>query len=398
MGIYKVGADGKSPSGLKVGDLSVTGGGTYRITGVNPDGSYTSEMFDPLVNTSNYKGNYDTISSGSSQNENYSWNNGGNSSSAMDIELPEYQEVDTSYYEDKINDLLDQLANSQYTPINPEEYTKDVMTYEEAYDLAKSIIEPQYASTYRDATNAVAQNLDRAGIYNSLYGQSLMQNEQNRINEDMNARLGELATTMQGQERDYALQLLNAAINENQFGSNYNQNALTAAANTALSMIDNLVARANNINDFNYKSASLQLQRSAQALEEQYMNGQITQMELENKLLALQAEAQELDNKISAYEVGGSGGSGSGNGSRYVYNQDDTKPPQGNDMTTGEKVVDVYNEFGGVVDSHNDIRDYNAELLKYGIHANDNVLINGVMTTPRDYWYARKSELMDYLK
>ena len=374
MGIYKVGADGKSPSGLKVGDLSVTGGGTYRITGVNPDGSYTSEVFDPLVNTSNYKGNYDTISSNSS----YGWNNGGNSESAMDIELPKYQEADTSYYEDKINDLLDQLANSQYTPIDPKEYTKDVMTYEEAYDLAKSIIEPQYASTYRDTTNAIAQNLDRAGIYNSLYGQSLMQNEQNRINEDMNARLGELATTLQGQERDYALQLLNAAINENQFGSNYNQNALTAAANTALSMIDNLVARANNINDFNYKSASLQLQRSAQALEEQYMNGQMTKMELENKLLALQAEAQELDNKISAYEVGNVGSSGSG-GSGYVYNIDDIKQPQGNDMTPGEMVVDAYNEFGGVVDSHDDIRDYNAELLKYGIHANDNVLYQRII-------------------
>ena len=396
MGIYKVGADGKSPSGLKVGDLSVTGGGTYRITGVNPDGSYTSELYDPNQTTYNYKGSYDTVSSGSSQNENYSWNNGGNSGSALDIELPEYQEVDTSYYEDKINNLLDQLANSQYTPINPEEYTKDVMTYEEAYDLAKSIIEPQYASTYRDATNAVAQNLDRAGIYNSLYGQSLMQNEQNRINEDMNARLGELATTLQGQERDYALQLLNAAINENQFGSNYNQNALTAAANTALSMIDNLVARANNINDYNYKSASLQLQRSAQALEEQYMRGQMTKMELENKLLALQAEAQELDNKISAYEVGGSGGS---SGSRYVYSVNDVKTPQGNDITPGEMVAEAYNEKGGVYDGGvNDIRLYTQKLLEDGIRMDDEVVINGVTTTPFDYWFSKKSELIDYLK
>ena len=394
MGIYKAGADGKSPSGLKVGDLSVTGGGTYRITGVNPDGSYTSEVFDPLVNTSNYKGNYDTISSNSS----YGWNNGGNSESAMDIELPKYQEADTSYYEDKINDLLDQLANSQYTPIDTKEYTKDVMTYEEAYDLAKSIIEPQYASTYRDTTNAIAQNLDRAGIYNSLYGQSLMQNEQNRINEDMNARLGELATTLQGQERDYALQLLNAAINENQFGSNYNQNALTAAANTALSMIDNLVARANNINDFNYKSASLQLQRSAQALEEQYMNGQMTKMELENKLLALQAEAQELDNKISAYEVGNVGSSGSGKSGGYVYNIDDIKQPQDKDMTPGQKVADLYNEFGGVSTTTNNIAKYTQAVLDEGIQMDDEVIINGVKTTPQDYWFSKKSDMIDYLK
>lgn len=386
MGIYKVGADGKSPSGLKVGDLSVTGGGTYRITGVNPDGSYTSELYDPNQTTYNYKGSYDTVSSGSSQNENYSWNNGGNSGSALDIELPEYQEVDTSYYEDKINDLLDQLANSQYTPINPEEYTKDVMTYEEAYDLAKSIIEPQYASTYRDATNAVAQNLDRAGIYNSLYGQSLMQNEQNRINEDMNARLGELATTLQGQERDYALQLLNAAINENQFGSNYNQNALTAAANTALSMIDNLVARANNINDFNYKSASLQLQRSAQALEEQYMNGQITQMELENKLLALQAEAQELDNKISAYEVGGSGGR-SGSGSGYVYSG---YSGQMDDELPYETVLDEIYAKTGVAgpNSNNSYSEFMSAAEEAG-YSKESAM---------NYWFGRKSANLPYLK
>ena len=33
MATYKVNPDGKAPAGLSVGDLVVTGGGTYLITG-----------------------------------------------------------------------------------------------------------------------------------------------------------------------------------------------------------------------------------------------------------------------------------------------------------------------------------------------------------------------------
>jgi chromosome segregation ATPase len=57
--IVKVGADGKAPSGLSVGDRVVTGGGTYEITGVNPDGTYQSVLVDKNQTTYNYKGEYD---------------------------------------------------------------------------------------------------------------------------------------------------------------------------------------------------------------------------------------------------------------------------------------------------------------------------------------------------
>ena len=46
MGIYKVQSNGKAPKGLSVGDQVVTGGGTYVITGVNGDGSYSSVMYN----------------------------------------------------------------------------------------------------------------------------------------------------------------------------------------------------------------------------------------------------------------------------------------------------------------------------------------------------------------
>lgn len=60
--IVKVGADGKAPSGLQVGDRVVTGGGTYEITGVNPDGTYESKLVDKNQTSYNYNGTYDDVS------------------------------------------------------------------------------------------------------------------------------------------------------------------------------------------------------------------------------------------------------------------------------------------------------------------------------------------------
>lgn len=58
MAIYKVKEDGKAPQGLSAGDEVVTGGGTYRITGVNDDGTYKSEKVDANKTTYNYTGGY----------------------------------------------------------------------------------------------------------------------------------------------------------------------------------------------------------------------------------------------------------------------------------------------------------------------------------------------------
>ena len=44
MALYRVQGNGKAPVGLQAGDEVVTGGGTYRILGVNADGSYRSSL------------------------------------------------------------------------------------------------------------------------------------------------------------------------------------------------------------------------------------------------------------------------------------------------------------------------------------------------------------------
>lgn len=57
---YRVGADGKSPDGLKAGDQVVTGGGTYLIDGFNADGSYRSTLVNKAQTTQTYRKQYDT--------------------------------------------------------------------------------------------------------------------------------------------------------------------------------------------------------------------------------------------------------------------------------------------------------------------------------------------------
>ena len=55
---YRVGPDGKAPTGLNAGDFVVTGGGTYRIDAVHSDGSYVSSLADKNLTTETYRGEY----------------------------------------------------------------------------------------------------------------------------------------------------------------------------------------------------------------------------------------------------------------------------------------------------------------------------------------------------
>lgn len=63
MGVYRVESGGRASAGLSAGDEVVTGGGTYRITGVNADGSYQSQLVNKGQTTRNYGGSYQTRNS-----------------------------------------------------------------------------------------------------------------------------------------------------------------------------------------------------------------------------------------------------------------------------------------------------------------------------------------------
>ena len=79
---YRVGPDGKAPTGLSVGDRVVTGGGTYRIDAVHTDGSYVSSLVDKGLTTETYKG--DICTSGLNRYTMYA--NGNHNLSVADVD------------------------------------------------------------------------------------------------------------------------------------------------------------------------------------------------------------------------------------------------------------------------------------------------------------------------
>lgn len=219
---------------------------------------------------------------------------------------PAYTAPDTSALEAKVDKIASQLETQTYTPVDVEEKLAKTMGYDEAYQLAKSIVEPQYTKTYQQAADVSAQNLEKAGLYDSLYGQTLQTNAMNNVSQDMNAAIGNLALELQNMDYDKAVQMANLMINENQFGANYNQNGLSTAAGLYLDRINSAVDHAKLSNDFALEAAQLALQQQAQYYENLYYQGKITGQELENKLL-------ELELKSEQKKSGGSGGSGTGN-------------------------------------------------------------------------------------
>ena len=215
---------------------------------------------------------------------------------------PAYTAPDTSALEAKVDKIASQLETQTYTPVDVEEKLAKTMGYDEAYQLAKSIVEPQYTKTYQQAADVSAQNLEKAGLYDSLYGQTLQTNAMNNVSQDMNAAIGNLALELQNMDYDKAVQMANLMINENQFGANYNQNGLSTAAGLYLDRINSAVDQAKLSNDFALEAAQLALQQQAQYYENLYYQGKITGQELENKLL-------ELELKSEQRKSGGSGGS-----------------------------------------------------------------------------------------
>lgn len=228
--------------------------------------------------------------------------------SSQPISIPEYQAPD---YTDEIAALqqtIQELKNTTYSPVNQEEYMGDVLTYEQAYELAKSIIEPQYKTTFEQNAVNSAQNLEKAGLYDSLYGQALAAQSQNQLSDAMNSAIGSLSTELQGMSYNQAYQLLQSAISENQFGTSVRQNALSNAASMTANIISLLQNEAAARNDYAMQAASLQLEQQRQALENQYLAKQITGQQLDNQMRELELKAKQV---ASSYGVRTRGGSDS---------------------------------------------------------------------------------------
>ncbi len=272
-----------------------------RITRIMPSGArYYVDPGDAKYNSikNEYENTYGKLPG---QNSGSDWDLSSVLQNSNSVDIGTNHAYD-SYIQDlqqKVAELAEGMAAQQYQPVDQQTYKEDILSFEEAYDLAKSIIEPQYANTYQQTAVTAAQNLDNAGLYDSLYGQQLAAAAQNQVNQDMNASIGALALNLQQMSKDDAMAWYNAAVNENQFGANHYLSSTSAAASTATSLINSMLTQAEITHDYNLQKAALDLQKQAQIIDAQLAAASISQAEAETAYLKLQSQAQILENMIT---------------------------------------------------------------------------------------------------
>ena len=187
MALYRVQSNGKAPAGLSAGDEVVTGGGTYRILGVNADGSYRSVLSNQSQTIRNYQGSYavpgqQTKTAPTFQSERYTPS--GETEQAR-AELARVQSEKPGGYvsgwDKELDALYDQIASRGAF----------------SYDLGTDPVYRQYREQYQSAGRmAMEDTMGRAaaltGGYGSSYGQQAGQQAYNAYLQKLNEVVPEL--------------------------------------------------------------------------------------------------------------------------------------------------------------------------------------------------------------
>ena len=187
MALYRVQGNGKAPAGLQAGDEVVTGGGTYRILGVNADGSYRSVLSNQSQTIRNYQGSYavpgqQTKTAPTFQSGRYTPS--GETEQAW-AELARVQSEKPGGYvsgwDKELDALYDQIASRGAF----------------SYDLGKDPVYRQYREQYQSAGRmAMEDTMGRAaaltGGYGSSYGQQAGQQAYNAYLQKLNEVVPEL--------------------------------------------------------------------------------------------------------------------------------------------------------------------------------------------------------------
>ena len=174
MALYRVQGNGKAPAGLQAGDEVVTGGGTYRILGVNADGSYRSSLSNKYQTIYNYRGSYGTPSAGqtdAAQVRTPGYTPSGAASeakAALARVLSETPGSYTSRWDSELDALYDQIANRKAF----------------SYELGADPMYRQYREQYQSAGRLAMENTMCAaaaltGGYGSSYSQQAGQQSYN---------------------------------------------------------------------------------------------------------------------------------------------------------------------------------------------------------------------------
>ena len=190
MALYRVQSNGKAPAGLSAGDKVVTGGGTYRIVGVNADGSYRSVLSNQSQTIRNYQGSYAVPGQSTAQaktaptfqSERYT-PSGGTEQARAEVSrvLAEKPGSYVSGWDKELDALYDEIANRGAF----------------SYDLGTDPVYKQYREQYQSAGRmAMEDTMGRAaaltGGYGSSYGQQAGQQAYNAYLQKLNEAVPEL--------------------------------------------------------------------------------------------------------------------------------------------------------------------------------------------------------------
>ena len=228
MAIYRV-ENGKAPAGLSAGDEVVTGGGTYRITGVNADGSYQSQVSNKKQTTYNYKGQYTQRQSpllsqgvsGYTQNKINGLEGGYTPGSAVQQAQEYLNQVQSrrpgeyqSQWDGELTELYNRIANRK--PFS--------------YDIGTDPVYQQYREQYqRQGRLAMQDTMGQAaaltGGYGSTYGEQVGQQAYNAYLQNLNDVVPDLYNAAYNRYRDEGTDLYNQygllSDRENQAYSRY---------------------------------------------------------------------------------------------------------------------------------------------------------------------------------
>ena len=190
MSVYRVESGGRAPAGLSAGDEVVTGGGTYRITGVNADGSYQSQLVNKNQTTRNYGGSYQTRNSpytmsGVSDYTRSKLNGlegGYMPSGSVQAALAYLEQVKASKpgayqsrWDDELTSLYDQIRNRKKF----------------SYDMGTDPLYQQYREQYQRLgrlamQDTMGQAAALTGGYGSTYGEQVGQQAYNAYLQNLN--------------------------------------------------------------------------------------------------------------------------------------------------------------------------------------------------------------------
>ena len=212
MAIYRV-ENGKAPAGLSAGDEVVTGGGTYRITGVNADGSYQSQVSNKKQTTYNYKGQY-TQRQSPMLSQGVSGYTQGKLNGLEGGYTPGSTVQQAQAYLNQVQSRRPGSYESQWDGELTELYNRIANRKPFSYDIGTDPVYQQYREQYqRQGRLAMQDTMGQAaaltGGYGSTYGEQVGQQAYNAYLQNLNDIVPDLYNAAYNRYRDEGTDLYN---------------------------------------------------------------------------------------------------------------------------------------------------------------------------------------------